>query len=154
MGHSKKQPPYNKRLHGIWWGMMRRCGLKKNYNEKEVRLYRDRGITVCEEWRKWRPFRDWALANGYSDDLTIDRIDNDGNYCPENCRWVSPTVNKRNTCRAYKVKCVDAATGAVAVFPSLADACEIIGVDSGNVIRCFKNDKYTVKGFFWSKVED
>lgn len=59
--------------------------------------YGDRGITMCDEWKNdYTAFREWALANGYNDTLSIDRIDVDGNYCPENCRWVDSTVQANN----------------------------------------------------------
>lgn len=84
------------KLHKVWRNMRYRCF---NPNSKSYEDYGGRGITICEEWNVFEKFRDWALKNGYEETLTIDRIDVDGNYCPENCRWVSEKKqqnNKRN----------------------------------------------------------
>ena len=90
------------RLYDVWQAMLRRAGVYKGATEEDRRLYQDRGITVCDEWLVFENFRDWALSHGYSDDLEIDRRDNDKGYCPENCRWVSRRENvnnRRNTIR-------------------------------------------------------
>ena len=90
------------RLYSVWAGMLHRVGVYKGASEEAKRNYQDRGIKVCDEWLVFENFRDWALSHGYSDDLEIDRIDNDKGYCPENCRWVSRrenTNNRRNTIR-------------------------------------------------------
>lgn len=83
--------------------MMQRCGHWKGAPECELRLYRDRGITVCEEWRNSpRAFGDWLLAHGWRKGLQIDRYDNSKGYSPENCRVVTAkenSNNKRNTLR-------------------------------------------------------
>lgn len=72
------------------------CGRCNNPNNKDYPDYGGRGITVCEEWRKPENFFGWAFLNGYSVDLTLDRIDVNGNYCPENCRWITADVQQRN----------------------------------------------------------
>jgi hypothetical protein len=69
-----------------------------NTKNKRYSDYGGRGITICEEWLDVQNFYNWAITNGYEEDkgLSIDRIDNDGNYCPENCRWTTGTIQARN----------------------------------------------------------
>lgn len=87
------------RLHNIWCSMRERC---VNPNCKAYKDYGGRGITICKEWEEYIPFRDWALSHGYKENLSIDRIDVNGNYEPSNCRWATAKEqcnNKRNTIR-------------------------------------------------------
>lgn len=101
------------RLYRIWRGMKARC---LNPNVLCFPNYGGRGITVCAEWTdSFDPFRDWALANGYRDNLTIDRIDVNGNYCPDNCRWVSMKTQCENRSNNNLLK-LDGETQPVSVW--------------------------------------
>lgn len=94
----------SERLQNIYVNLKQRC-----YNPKSTfyKNYGGRGITVCDEWlnsemydgrstKGWIAFKNWALSNGYADDLTIDRIDNSKGYCPENCHWVTMRTQQNN----------------------------------------------------------
>ena len=88
-------------LYCAWNNMKQRCF---NTNSVLYKNYGGRGITVCEAWRDFVAFRDWALSSGYEEGLTIDRIDNNGDYTPENCRWTTYKEQLNNTRRTSMVK--------------------------------------------------
>lgn len=89
------------RLYTIWKKMKARC---ENSNQDRFLDYGGRGIQVCLAWRDFVVFRDWALANGYDDNLTLDRKDNNGNYEPDNCRWITSVEQQQNKRNSSKIE--------------------------------------------------
>lgn len=86
-----------KRLYNIWAHMKSRC---RNEKDPSYKKYGALGIDYCAEWEEFKTFSDWAIANGYNNHLTIDRVDNTKGYCPENCRWAdyyTQNNNRKNT---------------------------------------------------------
>ena len=128
------------RIYSEWQGMKGRC-----YNKGNAR-YADwggRGIEVCEQWRNsFESFYIWAMANGYQDNLTIDRIDNNGNYCPENCRWVGQQEQCRNRRSNINITIGNSTR-------TLMEWCEIFQVDYKNVnARYHRNKNATIDYLF------
>ena len=95
-----KKTKSRERARHIWYNMKDRC-----LNEKHERYnsYGGRGIKVCDEWLEFESFYEWSIENGYNDTLTIDRIDVNGNYEPNNCRWVDMKTQQNNTRRNHYI---------------------------------------------------
>lgn len=86
----------NTRIYSIWSGMKNRC---QNMRKQGYEMYGGRGIVVCDEWNGkhgFENFYEWSMKHGYSEELTIDRIDNDKGYSPDNCRWVTMEIQNKN----------------------------------------------------------
>lgn len=93
---STKHGGSNSRLYNIWQAMKKRCYSNEDYSGKWEN-YKLNKVIVCDEWKdSFSIFREWAIKNGYKENLTIDRIDNYGNYEPSNCRWVTPKEQSLN----------------------------------------------------------
>lgn len=92
-------------LYNVWCGIKKRC---ENQFSTAFRWYGGRGIGVCKEWMEFVPFYQWAIENGYEIGLQLDRIDNDGSYTPDNCRFVTCAENQRNrrSCITHKGKTI------------------------------------------------
>jgi hypothetical protein len=119
------------RIYRVWSSMKTRCA---NPNHCHYQDYGGRGITVCDEWiHSFEAFRDWAILHGYTDDLQIDRIDNDGGYSPENCRFVTPAKNDRNRRNNHLMT----ANGRTLIA---ADWAKRLGVTESTVCKHARND--------------
>lgn len=117
------------RIYTIWADMKDRCGNKK---AASYVYYGGRGITVCDEWRNdFKAFYEWAMSNGYAEDLTIDRIDVNGNYEPSNCRWVTRKEQANNTRRNHFLT-YDGETH------TLADWAEKVGIKQNTLLYRLK----------------
>lgn len=122
-------------LYEVWTQMLQRC---ENQNNRSYCRYGARGISVCPEWHDFAVFRAWAMAHGYAEGLTIDREENDGDYKPGNCRWVSNLANSRNTSVVLKVMW----NGAQVALNDLADAH---GIRSSTVYSRFRLKGWTLR---------
>lgn len=85
------------RLYGIWVNMKTRC---LNPNNRAFRWYGAAGVTICQEWLRFENFEKWANESGYKDNLTIERINPFGSYCPENCTWIPKSEQWKNQRRS------------------------------------------------------
>lgn len=117
-----------KRIYNIWRGIKTRCF---NKNDSHYKDYGERGITICKDWLCFQNFYDWAMNNGYQDNLSIDRIDVNDSYYPQNCRWATNKTqnrNKRNNHLIY-VK---------GIIAPVSEICEIFGVNKNIVFYRLK----------------
>jgi hypothetical protein len=91
--HGDRPKGEKKRLYNIWSHMKERCN---NVNHVQYKSYGGRGIKVCDEWNDYASFRTWAMNSGYSDELTLDRKNNDEGYSPDNCKWSTSKEQANN----------------------------------------------------------
>jgi hypothetical protein len=131
------------RLYNIWHSLKGRC-----YNPNALAFfnYGGRGISVCDAWRHdFIAFRDWALTTGYSDNLTIDRIDSNGDYEPSNCRWATrEQQNKENNRRLRAVIRND-----TDFYPRITASADATGVSKSNIHHALKGKTKSAGGSRW-----
>jgi len=134
----------NKRLYLLWHGMKQRCYNKKNpcwiyYGEK--------GIVICNEWLSYENFYEWAIKNGYEDNLSIDRIDNKKNYEPSNCRWISKELNAKKAGyeQGRRTLCVE--TGKI--FDTITEARKSVGLKHNSSIYQSIKEGSKAGGYTW-----
>lgn len=113
------------RIYNTWCSMKERCNTPSNTSYKN---YGARGITVCSEWQEFEPFYEWAMSHGYTDELSIDRIDVNGNYSPDNCRWVTKKTQANNTRANHYVT-------RNGVTHTVTEWCEILGISRSTVVK-------------------
>ncbi len=127
-----------RRLYRIYKHMKERC---VNENDAHYKNYGGRGIGICDEWADkhgFLYFKDWALANGYRDDLTLDRIDCNGDYCPENCRFVDMKTQQNNRTNNFRIT-IDGET------KTLAQWCEQYNAPYKRTLQRIRRDGWSAK---------
>jgi hypothetical protein len=142
------------RLFSIWTNMKARC---HRPSCKEYIYYGAKGVKVCSDWMAYQVFAQWAYENGYTDELTIDRIDSGKDYCPENCQWVTKSENIARKNKAHrgdlaggknpaarKVRCVE--TGII--YDNMRGASLSLGAHRGAVSYAAKTGKQC-GGYHW-----
>lgn len=131
----KKHGDANTRLYKIWIGMRKRCLNPKSYNYSN---YGGRGIAVCDDWMSYENFRDWAVSNGYSDSLSLDRKNFDGDYSPDNCRWIT-TKEQNNNRRSNKYIEIDGVTH------TISEWCEMYNLDKKRIYKALHSERTSLE---------
>lgn len=156
MFEGKNNPNYKvgwqnfKGLQYSWQCMKQRC---LNPNNPKYKRYGGRGIKVCDDWRDAKKFVAWALKAGWKKGLTIDRINNDGDYCPENCRWVSVYENSRKK-RTTKIDLVTAQEIRSRINEDWYDLAKEYGCSHGNIWFIMKNFTHVPDGECTKKLKE
>lgn len=142
------------KLHKVWREMKNRC---KNQNSGSYKNYGARGITVCPEWEEFDAFYAWAIASGYQEGLSIDRIDNNKGYSPDNCEWADRSQQMKNRrhsayegAKKVRVKCVE--TGLV--YGSVKEASADTGAPVTSISSCLSGRLKHAGGYSWTRMED
>lgn len=131
-------------LYTSWQNMKARC---LNTKHPKYNRYGGRGITICPDWIEIKSFADWALSNGWAEGLQIDRIDNDGNYDPSNCKWVTISFNSRKKCTTkLTFEQAQMIRMKVAAGDREVDVAREFGVNGGTVWFIVRNFTHVAEG--------
>lgn len=131
------------KLYEIWCAMKQRCN---NKNAWAYKYYGAKGVKVCEEWQKdYLDFKQWAELNGYTEGLTLDRIDNNGNYEPSNCRWVTMKVQANNQTHTTRIEYLG-------VRKTLHEWAELLGIHPSTLYHRIYKRRWSVERAFTEKV--
>lgn len=136
-------------LYNSWQNMKQRCFNKKH---PKYPRYGGRGITVCDEWLDVRGFAEWAIANGWKKGYSIDRIDVDGDYCPQNCRWVTVSDNSRRK-STTKIDLVTAQEIRSRIDENWSDLAKEYGCSLGYIWFIMKNFTHVQEGECVKKIK-
>lgn len=137
--------PTKRRLSNIWKNMIHRC---YNKNDKYYEYYGGKGVTVCHSWkRSFASFCVWALMNGYQNDLTLERIDLDKNYTPENCKWTTYYEQSRNKSQTVKVNILG-------IEKCFKDWCHTFGVKPDTAYARMSRGKTPIEALGFLSLEE
>ena len=144
------------KLYYVWKEMRKRCGVICGGHDTDLANYKNRGISICDEWRTdFKSFYNWALANGYKEGLTLDRINNDGNYEPSNCRWAPKGEQQHNTRRNIKVECYTTGGTFLARYQSMAAVTLVTGINYSTLRSAMREGrKLVAEDLIWKKADD
>lgn len=156
-GCTKTVPRRKKRLYHLYYNIKQRCYNPKN---NKYYLYGKKGIVMCDEWlNDYSVFEEWAINHGYNETLTIDRKDSNGNYCPENCQWITLSENSAkanyNRCKIHSKlgTLIGIHNNIIYIFNNIARFAREYNLNSSGIRNCilsigFKNHKYKEWSFY------
>ncbi len=125
----RKYETKNQRLYNIWHAMKQRC---YDDRKREYKYYGGKGIKICDEWlSNFEAFQEWSLKSGYKSNLTIDRINAEKDYCPENCRWITQKENNLNRRGIIRISYNDKTI-------CLKDYCKIKNISYSTTLKKYK----------------
>lgn len=137
-------------LYTSWCSMKQRC---LNPNNLKYKRYGGRGIKICDEWLDILGFYNWAINNGWKEGFSIDRIDNNGNYCPENCRWVSMSENSRKK-KTTKIDMITAQEIRSRINENWHDLAKEYGCSHGNIWFIMHNFTHVPDGECTKRIKE